>query len=177
MKLSYEHRKVLGAYRYCTGATGGVPGVHRGGHLFRRALWAVWRREPAQVGWGATPPRAHAPKVGETLKGAPPCLGGKPPTPWPPPPLGFSPRGPAPLAPSPIYRGVRGGLQYTRTQCAAPPLPNTSPPPYVLGEALSEYCRVNCTTPSCCPWSCLPQPLLPPCWIKTEETSSVPYVC
>ena len=27
------------------------------------------------------------------------------------------------------------------------------------------------------PWSCLPQPLLPPCWIKTEETSPVSYVC
>ena len=57
-----------------------------------------------------------------------------------------------------------------------PPLPNPSPPPYVLGEALSEYCRINCTTPSCCRWSCLPQPLLPPCWIKTEEDVSRP-VC
>ena len=131
------------------------------------------------VGLAHPPPWAHAPRGGgETLKGAHPlCLGGKPPTPWPPPPPRVFPRGPAPLALSPIYRGVRGGLQYTITQGAAPPLPNTSPPPYVLGEALSEYCRVNCTTPSCCRWSCLPQPLLPPCWIKTEETSPVPYVC
>ena len=56
------------------------------------------------------------------------------------------------------------------SQGAAPPLPNTSPPPYVLDEALSEYCCTNYTTPSCCRWSNLPQPLLPPCWIKKEET-------
>ena len=41
----------------------------------------------------------------------------------------------------------------------------------MLGEALSEYCCTNYTTPSCCRWSNLPQPLLPPCWIKKEETS------
>ena len=45
-----------------------------------------WEGIQPKVGWGATSPRAHAPRVGETLKGAPPCLGGKPPTPWPPPP-------------------------------------------------------------------------------------------
>ena len=56
---------------------------------------------------------------------------------------------------------MRGGLQHT-SQGAAPPLPNTSPPPYVLGEALSEYCCTNYTAPSCCRWSDLPQPLLPP---------------
>ena len=70
-------------------------------------------------------------------------LGGQAPHPLAAAPPRVFPRGPAPLALSPIYRGVRGGLQYTTTQGAAPPLPNTSPPPYVLGEALSEYCRIK----------------------------------
>ena len=57
----------MGSYRAVTGKVRGhigiVPGPPEGfrgsterGHLFLRALWAVWRREPAQVGWGATPP-------------------------------------------------------------------------------------------------------------------------
>ena len=74
-------------------------------------------------------------------------MGGKPPLPGRRPPSRSHLEGSAPLAPSPIYRGVRGGLQHTITQGAAPPLPNTSPPPYVLGEALSEYCCTNYTTP------------------------------
>ena len=40
----------------------------------------------------------------------------------------------------------------------------------MLGEALPEYCSSITTTPSCCCWSHLPQSLLPPCWIKKEET-------
>ena len=49
-------------------------------------------------------------------------------------------------------------------------LSNTSSSSIVLGEALPEYCSSIITTPSCCCWSHLPQPLLPPCWIKKEET-------
>ena len=55
-------------------------------------------------------------------------LGGQVPPPWPPPPSRSHLEGSAPLAPSPINRGVRGGLLDT-TQGAAPPLPKTSPPP------------------------------------------------
>ena len=49
-------------------------------------------------------------------------------------------------------------------------LPNTSSTSIVLSEALPEYCSSINTTPSCCCWCHLPQPLLPPCWIKKEET-------
>ena len=68
-----DHRKGLG------GPPGGAtyPGGPHG---------LKWEGIQPKVGWGATSPRAHAPRVGETLKGARPCLGGKPPTPWPPPP-------------------------------------------------------------------------------------------
>ena len=74
-----------------------------------------------------------------------------------------------PSHPSTIYR-EKGGLHH-HIQGAAPPLPNTSPPPRVLGVALPENCHSTTTTPSCCCWSLLPQPLPPPCWIKKEETS------
>ena len=51
-------------------------------NLFRRALWAVWRREPAQVGWGATPPLGPMRLgLGETLRGGAPLLGGQAPLP------------------------------------------------------------------------------------------------
>src|SRR4051812_8062130 len=91
----------------------------------------------APLAWGASPlPLGRRPPSGSHLEGAgPPC-------------------------PSPINRRGEGRAAHT-IQGAAPPLPNTSPPPYVLGEALSEYCSTNCTTPSCCRWSLLPQPLLP----------------
>ena len=62
--------------------------------------------------------------------------------------LAFPLEGRPPCPSPPMYRGVRGGLLHT-TQGAAPPLPSTSPPPYVLGEALSEYFCTNYTTPSC----------------------------
>ena len=124
-------------------------------------------------GLARPPPWAHAPRVGgETLRGAPPCLGGKPSLPGRRPPSRSHLEGSAPLAPSPINRGVRGGLLYT-SQGAAPPLPNTSPPPQELGEALPEYCCSTTTMPSCCCWSPLPQPLHPPCWIKAREMSSL----
>ena len=76
---------------------------------------------------------------------------------------------------SPLFIGARGGL-HTHLQGAAPPLPNTSPPPQELGEALPEYCHYITTTSSCCCWSPLPQPLPPPFCIKARETSPG-YTC
>ena len=160
-----------------------VPGPPEGfrgstgrGHPSRGATWAAWGRSQPLEGW-APPPWAHAPGVGgDPRGGAPLCLGGKSPLPGRRPPSRSHLEGPAPLAPSPINRGVRGGLH---TQAKAQPLPSPTPLllRHELGEALSECCFSTNTTPSCCRWSCLPQPLLPPCWIKTEETSPVPYVC
>ena len=87
-------------------------------------------------GWARPPPWAHAPRVGgETLKGAPPCLGGKSPLPGRRPPSRSHLEGPAPLAPSPINRGMRGGLH---TQSKAQPLP--SPTPLLLRTCLAKPC-------------------------------------
>ena len=163
----------MGAYRYCTGATGGVPGVHREGPPLSEG-------HMGRKGQGTSPWRARrAPHLGPMRLG----LGGNPKgeglhLTWGAShlPLGRRPpsrshlEGAGPLPPSPINRGVRGGLQHD-IQGAAPPLPNTSPPPCALGEALPENCHSTTTTPSCCCWSLLPQPLPPPCWIKAWETS------
>ena len=46
--------------------------------------------------------------------------------------------------------------------------------PQLLGEALPESC---CIYHHAVVLLDLHQPLLPPCWIKLEETSSQPYVC
>ena len=122
--------------------------------------WAPFPLGPMRLGFGGNP-----------KGGAPPLLGGQAPS-----TLGRRPpsrshlEGPAPFPLLPINRGVEGGLQH-HIQGAAPPLPNTSPPPRVLGEALPENCHSTTTTPSCCCWSLLPQPLPPPCWIKAWETS------
>ena len=170
-----SHHTVTGNIRGYTGIVPGPPEGFRGStgrvHLPRRALWAVGGREPAPSGLGAIPPRAHAPRVWGNPKGGAPLAWGASPL-----PLGRRPpsrshlEGPAPFPLLPINRGVRGGLQH-HIQGAAPPLPNTSPPPRVLGEALPENCHSTTTTPSCCCWSLLPQPLPPPCWIKAWETS------
>ena len=77
--------------------------------------------------------------------------------------------GPAPPLGPPIYSGGDGGL-LTFAFGASLSLSNTSSSSIELGEALPEYCSSITTTPSCCCWSHLPQPLLPPCWIKKEET-------
>ena len=90
-------------------------------------------------------------------------------SPWPHPPRRLDLLGPAPPLGPPIYSGGDGGL-LTLTFGASLSLSNTSSSSIVLGEALPEYCSSITTTPSCCCWSHLPQPLLPPCWIKKEET-------
>ena len=134
------------------GSIGNVPGPPEGfrgstgrGHPSWWAIWAAWGREPAPGGLGAPPPWAHAPRVwGETLKAAPLCLGGKPPLPGRRPPSRSHLEGSAPLAPSPINRGVRGGLLYTTK---AQPLP--SPTPLLLRTCLAKPCRSTAapTTP------------------------------
>ena len=163
------------------GVTGIVPGPPEGsrgstgwGHLSRRAPWAEVLGEPAPDGlvhppaWG--PP---APRVGNPRVGAPPlALGGKPP-PWPPPPLEIgSPRAGAPLGT--LY--IVGGREGSRTQVFGASLsPRTTSP---SRRSLAKPCRDRC----CIHHHAvvlldLHQPLLPPCWIKKEETSSQLYVC
>ena len=131
---------ITGNIRGYTGIVPGPPEGFRGSigrvHLPRRALWAVGGREPAPKWAGRHPPRAHAPRVGGNPKGGAPLAWGASPL-----PLGRRPpsrshlEGPAPFPLLPINRGVEGGLQH-HIQGAAPPLPNTSPPPRELGEAL-----------------------------------------
>ena len=73
---------------------------------------------------------------GNPRGGAPLCLGGKFPLPGCRPPSRSHLEGPAPLAPSPINRGVRGGLN---TQAKAQPLP--SPTPLLLRTCSAKLCR------------------------------------
>ena len=73
-------------------------------------------------GWARPPPWAHAPRVGgETLKGAPPLLGGQVPYPGRHPPSRSHLEGPAPLAPSPINRGMREGCNTQPRRSPSPP--------------------------------------------------------
>ena len=65
-----------------------------------------------------------------------------------------------PLSLGPIYSGGKGGQPHL-SPGASLSLPNTSSSSVELGEALTEYCSFTTTTPSCCCWSHLPQPLLP----------------
>ena len=138
---------------------------------------AAWDSSQPLVGWARPPPWAHAPRVGgETLKGAPPCLGGKSPHPGRRPPSRSHLEGPAPLVPSPINRGVTGGLHnYKPRRSPSPPQHLSSSvrawrsPVGVLLHQLHHAVvlpleQSSSTSPS-------------PCWIKKEETSPVPYVC
>ena len=118
------------------GHIGIVPGPPEGfrgstgrGHPSRGATWAAWGRSQPLEGWAHPLLGPMRLGLGGNPRGvAPLCLGGKSPLPGRRPPSRSHLEGPAPLASSPINRGVRGGLQHT-TQGAAPPLPNTSPPP------------------------------------------------
>ena len=74
--------------------------------------------------WAGRPPLGpmHLGLGGETLRGAHPlCLGGKSPLPGRRPPSRSHLEGPAPLAPSPINRGVRGGLQHHKLRRSPSP--------------------------------------------------------
>ena len=94
------------------------------------------------VGWAPTPLGPMRLGFGETLKGAPPFAWGASPLPGRRPPSRSHLEGPAPFPLLPINRGVEGGLQH-HIQGAAPPLPNSSPPPRELGEALPENCKLH----------------------------------
>src|SRR3954468_18145942 len=81
-KLSNGHRNSSGAYRYCTGATGGASGVHREGPPLPEGLMGCKGKGTSPKWAGAPPPKGPcALGFGGTLKGAPPCLGGQAPSP------------------------------------------------------------------------------------------------
>ena len=130
-----------------------------------------WEGNQPLVGWcaplGPPPaPRVRNPRGGGTTL----ALGDKaPPWPPPPPPRRLDLLGPAPPLAPPIYSGEMEDFK-THAFGASLSLSNTSSSSIELGEALTEYCSSITTTPSCCCWSHLPQPLLPPCWIKKKET-------
>src|SRR3954470_175938 len=99
-----------------------------------------WGRENpkggAPLAWGASlPSLAAAPPRRSHLLGQAPPLGGY------------------------IKGGGERGL-ITHCPGASLSLSNTSSSSVVHGEALPEYCSSTITTPSCCCWSLLPQPLL-----------------
>ena len=156
-----------------SGVTGIVPGPPEGsrgstgwGHLSRRAPWAEVGREPAPSGLGAPPwASPHAPRVGNPrVGGFPLALGGKAP-PWPPPPT-LDGIWPAPPLPGGLYKGGEG----SNLQPWAPPSSPATPLSLSqkLGEALPETRYIHHHAVVLLD---LHQPLLPPCWIKKEETS------
>ena len=159
-----------------SGVTGIVPGPPEGsrgstgwGHLSRRAPWAESGREPALSGLGRPPwASPHAPRVGN------PRVGGSP-LPWgarqPLPPFGRRPplEIPSPRAGPP--RGLyKGGREGSNLQPWAPPSSPATPLSLSqkLGEALPETRYIHHHAVVLLD---LHQPLLPPCWIKKEETS------
>ena len=106
-------------------------------------------------------------------RGAPPLLGGQVPPPWPPPPWEIaSPRAGAPLG-AYIKEG-RGEGSHTLCVGASLPLLHLVLLPQHLGEALPEFCCIHHHAVVLLDHH---QPLIPPCWIKKEETSPIPYVC
>ena len=159
-------------YRDHRKGPGGPPGgaTHpRGPHGLK------WEGNQPLVGWCAPHGPPPAPRVGNPRGGGrPTCLGGKP-TPWPPrpPPLEVaSPRGGAPPR-HPIYSGGREG---SRTQ--APGLSLSLPCHSSVSLRLAKPCRDHrCFHHHAVVLLDLHQPLLPPWWIKLEETYSQPYVC
>ncbi|KAM3254239.1 hypothetical protein ACQJBY_048019 [Aegilops geniculata] len=162
------------------GIVPGPPERHRGstlrGQPSRRASWATRGREPSPGGLGAPPslgPMRLGLGGGETLVGAPPLLGGQAPHPWPPPPWRSISKAAPPLGG--LYKGGGEGGQPDPCCIGASLSPlHLSLSPQKLGEALLELCCIHHHVVVLLD---LHQPLLPPCWIKKEETSIVPYVC
>ena len=161
-------------YRDHRKGPGGPPGgaTHPGGPQGPK-----WGGEPALSGLVRPLGPPPAPRV-ETLGwggGRPTCLGGYST------PLGRRPLGrldlPGPAPPLGAY--VKGGGRgQPHPEVLAPPPPATPlPPPSRAWRSPPECCCSTTTTPLCCCWSHHHQPLLPPCWIKKEETSHAPYVC
>ena len=144
------------------------PGGSTGwGHLSRRGPWAEVGGNQPLVGWCAPLGPPPAPRVGNPrVGGHPTCLGGQAtPLGRHPPSDGIS-RGPAPPR-APINSGGREGSSTTAPGASLSPC-NTSPsrrssakpcrdPRYIHHHAVVLLD--------------LHQPLLPPCWIKKEETS------
>ena len=163
-----------------SGVIGIVPGPPEGsrgstgwGHLSRRAPWAEVGGEPAPS--GLVRPPCPPLRLGlETLGGGrTTCLGGHST------PLGRRPLGrldlPGPAPPLGAYiKEGRGEGSRTLVSWRLPPLLHLVLLPQQLGEALPEFC---CIHHHAVVLLDLHQPLLPPCWIKKEETSPVPYVC
>ena len=155
-------------YRDHRKGPGGPPGgaTHPGGpHGLKRAGSQPIVGRCAPLG----PPLA--PRV-ETIGsgGRATCLGGHSS------PLGRRPLGRVNL---PGLAPPLGGLYKGRGERGSRTLKSWRPLPllhlfllrHVLGEALPECCCSTITTPLCCGWIFHHQPLLPSCWIKTEETS------
>ena len=152
-----------------SGVNGIVPGPPDGsrgstgwGHPSRRAPWAEVGRKPAHSGLVRPPWAPHAPRVGNPRGGgASTCLGG------------YS----TPLAGAPplggLYKRGEGGQPHLKSWRL--PLPcYTSPSRRSSSKPCCDHC---CIHHHAVVLLDLHQPLLPPCWIKKEETSSAPYVC
>ena len=163
-----------------SGVTGIVPGPPEGsrgstgwGHLSLRAPWAEVGGEPAPGGLVRPPLGPPAPRVGNPRGGgASTCLGGQVSPLGRRPPWRFNILGPAP--PWGPYINRRGGRAAAPCTWRLPsPLLHLSLP-QTLGEALPDPC---CIHHHAVVLLDLHQPLLPPCWIKKEETSSASYVC
>ena len=142
---------------------GGPPGgaTHPGGpHGLK------WGGEPAPSGLVCPPLGPPAPRVGNPRGGgASTCLGGTPP------PLAAAPpRDPISRAGAPLEAYIKeGGGRAATPEVLAPPSPllhlSLS---QKLGEALPKLCCIHHRAVMLLD---LHQPLLPPCWIKKEETS------
>src|SRR3954465_4121659 len=90
----FGHRDKFRGYRYCTGTTGGVPGVHQVGPPALVGHMGLRGCALACLGQGEPAPRAHAPRKlggGRVLQGEGtsevPWGGWTPPHPWPHPSL------------------------------------------------------------------------------------------
>ena len=79
-----------------------------------------------------------------------------------------------PPLPYPYIKGGEGGAAAPPSLGASLPLLHLFLLPLLLGEALLEFCFIHHHAVVLLD---LHQPLLSPCWIKKEETSSAPYVC
>ena len=131
-----------------------------------------WEGNQPLVGWCA--PLGPLLRLGlETLGwGTPPlALGGTPPPLAAAPPWEIPSPGPAP-PPGGLYKG---GGRAAASQVLAPPSPcYTSPSRRSSANPCCDHCCIHHHVVVLLD---LHQPLLPPCWIKKEETSSAPYVC
>ena len=156
-----DTRKFRGHIGIVPGPPEGFRGSTGRGHLCRRDSWAVVGREPALGGLGASPLGPMRLGLGGgTLKGAPPCLGGQAPFPWPPPLPWRKGQGCAsPLSPAPIYSGGEGGHPYLSPWRLPPSRDTSSSPVGAWRSPAGLPCSSTTTTPLCC------------CWMESSSTS------